>query len=86
MCKKFIGRERGKEGGGEKRRGKRERQGGLFLLYIWMVTWSQVKVGGEPNGFWEYGGHCLGNRCVDCTVAYVMSQVSEVLIPTVTIL
>jgi hypothetical protein len=39
-------------------------------------------VGGEPNGFWEYGGHCLGNRCVGLAVAYVMSQVSEVLIPT----
>jgi hypothetical protein len=35
-----------------------------LLLYIWMVIWSQVKVGGEPNGFWEYGGRRLGNRCV----------------------
>jgi hypothetical protein len=24
------------------------------------VAW--VKVGGEPSGFWEYGGCCLGNR------------------------
>jgi hypothetical protein len=46
------------------------------------VTWSQVKVKGEPNGFWEYGGRCLGNRCVGLIVAYVMSQISEVLIPT----
>ena len=37
---------------------------------------------GEPNAFWEYGGCCLGNRCLDPTIAYVMSQVSEVLVPT----
>jgi hypothetical protein len=47
-----------------------------------MVTWSQVKMGGEHNGFWEYGGCCLGNGCVGHVVPYVMSQVSEVLIPT----
>ena len=47
-----------------------------------MVTWSQVKVGGEPNGFWEYGGCCLGNRYAGHAVTYVMSQVSEILIPT----
>jgi hypothetical protein len=40
-------------------------------------------VGGEPSGFWEYGGHCLGNRCVGCAIAYVMAQVSEVLMPTI---
>jgi hypothetical protein len=40
---------------------------------------TQVKVGGEPSGFWEYGGCCLGNRSAG--PAYVMSQVSEVLIP-----
>ena len=33
----------------------------------------QVKVGGEPSGFWEYGSCCLGNRSVGCSVAYVMS-------------
>ena len=22
---------------------------------------TQVKVGGEPSGFWEYGGRCLGS-------------------------
>jgi hypothetical protein len=37
-------------------------------------------VGGEPSGFWEYGGCCLGNRRVGR--AYVMSQISEVLMPT----
>jgi hypothetical protein len=39
-------------------------------------------VGGEPSGFWEYGGCCLGNRYAGRTVAYVMPQVSEVLITT----
>ena len=34
-------------------------------------------MGGEPSEFWEYGGCCLGNRCVGC--AYAMSRVSEVL-------
>ena len=43
-----------------------------------MMVQSQVKVGDEPSGFWEYGGCCLGNRCVD--LSYVMSHVSEVLI------
>jgi hypothetical protein len=37
---------------------------------------TQVKVGGEPSGFWEYGGCCLGNGSVGPT--YVMSQVLEV--------
>ena len=41
---------------------------------------TQVKVESEPSGFWEYGGCCLGNRCSG--PAYVMSQVSEVLMPT----
>ena len=41
---------------------------------------TQVKVGSEPSGFWEYGGCCLGNRSLGPT--YVMSQVLEVLIPT----
>jgi hypothetical protein len=39
-------------------------------------------VGGEVNGFWEYGGHCVGNRYVGCTVTYVISQISEDLMPT----
>jgi hypothetical protein len=39
------------------------------------------KVGGEPSGFWEYGGCCLGNRCLGLTS--MMSWVSEVLIPTI---
>jgi hypothetical protein len=41
---------------------------------------TQIKVGGELSEFWEYGGCCLGNRSAGPT--YVMSQVSEVLIPT----
>lgn len=32
---------------------------------------------GEPNGLWEHGGCCLGNRCIGCTVTYMMSQVSR---------
>ena len=28
---------------------------------------TQVKVGGEPSGFWEYGGCCLGNRHLGLT-------------------
>ena len=34
---------------------------------------TQVKVGGEPSGFWEYGSCCLGNKSVGHTVTYVMS-------------
>jgi hypothetical protein len=41
---------------------------------------TQIKVGGESSGFWEYGGCCLGNRSAGPT--YVMSQVLEVLIST----
>jgi hypothetical protein len=37
MCKRFIGRERGKEGGGRKRRGE-EREGGRGVPYIWIMT------------------------------------------------
>ena len=40
---------------------------------------TQVKVGGEPSGFWEYHDYCLGNRSVG--PAYVMSQVSQILMP-----
>lgn len=44
--------ERGGQGGGRKRRGEeRERSGGLSLYMGDDVT--QVKVGGEPSGFWE---------------------------------
>jgi hypothetical protein len=39
-------------------------------------------MGGESNGFWEYGSRYLGNKYVGRTVAYVMSLVSEVLMPT----
>ena len=62
--------ERGGQGGGRKRRGEeRERSGGLSLYMGDDVT--QVKVGGEPSGFWEYGGCCLDHSCAD--PAYVMS-------------
>ena len=63
----------------EREKGKREREGERerdrererVLLYMDSAV--------SPNGFWEYGGHCLGNRSVG--PAYVMSQVSEVLMP-----
>ena len=66
----------------EREKGKREREGERererererFLLYMDSAV--------SPNGFWEYGGHCLGNRCVGQAVTYVMSQVSEGLMPT----
>lgn len=78
---RFIEKEKCK-GVAEREQGGREIRGAF--LYMWMATKLQVKVGGEPNGFWEYGGCCLGNRCSDCT--YVMSWVSEVLIPTLRML
>jgi hypothetical protein len=73
MYKRFIWREGGKKVAVERKGGKRE--GGNMDNDV-----TQVKVGGEPSGFWEYGGHCLGNRSVGPT--YVMSQVSKVLNPT----
>jgi hypothetical protein len=41
-------------------------------------------VGGEPHGFWEYGGCCLGKGCAGRAVTCVISRVPEVLIPTAT--
>ena len=66
MCKRFIGREGGKEGGGKKRKGVHRGNGIPLICMDNDIT--QVKVGGEPSGFWEYGGCCLGNRCVACAV------------------
>jgi hypothetical protein len=79
MCKRFIERERDKVVA-EREGGKREREirGGAFFMYMGNDI-TQVKVGGEPSGFWEYSGCCLGNRSAGPT--YVMSQVSEVLMP-----
>jgi hypothetical protein len=40
-------------------------------------------VGGEPSGYWEYVGGCLGNRCMGHCLLGVMSLGTEqVLIPT----
>ena len=50
----------------------KEREGGAFPLFVWKMV-TQVKVGGEPSGFWEYGYCCLGNRSVGRTVTHVMS-------------
>lgn len=52
---------------------------GAFFIYMGNDV-TQVKVGGELSGFWGYGGCCLGNGSAGPT--YVMSQVSEVLMPT----
>ena len=75
---RFIGRERSKVVAEKGEREKERLGGGLSLCIGDNVT--QVKVGSEPSGFWEYGGCCLGNRSVG--PAYVLSQVLEVLIPT----
>jgi hypothetical protein len=56
-CKKFIGR-----GSSRKRRGEEREIRGPFFIYIHMGNKViQVKVGGEPSRFWEYGVCCLGN-------------------------
>jgi hypothetical protein len=62
------------------RQKERERTGGSCFLHIWMMMYSQVKVGGEPSGFWKYGGCCFGN--ISAGLPYVMSWVSHVVIPT----
>jgi hypothetical protein len=62
---------------GEKR--EREIKGPLFMGN----DITQVKMGGESSGFWEYGGCCLGNWSAG--PAYVISWVLEVLIPNHTI-
>ena len=65
------------QSGSGKRRGGGKRSGTYLSIYIYTCNdVRQVKVGGEPSGFWEYGGCCLGNRSVG--PAYVMSQISEV--------
>ena len=60
---------------------ERERGRGILLIYMENDV-TQVKVGGEPSVFWEQGSYCLDKRSVGCTVAYVMSKVWEVLMPT----
>ena len=74
--KRFTGRKRGKVAV-EREGGKRERLGDLSLCMGDDMgdDVTQVKVGGELSGFWEYGGCCLGNRSSGST--YVNSQVSE---------
>ena len=51
----------------EKQGREREREIGDSSLHMGDDI-TQVKVGGEPSGFWEYGGCCLGNRCSGHTV------------------
>ena len=62
--------------------GKKERKGGAHLINM---DGDIVTGKAEQNGFWEYGGCCLGERCTGPTVNYVMSQDSEV-VPTLSAL
>lgn len=43
---------------GRERERERERSKGAFSLYVGDDV-TQVKVGGELSGFWEYCGYCL---------------------------
>ena len=45
----------------EREEGERKGGSGIFLVYKEKDI-THVKVGGEPNGCWEYGACCLGNR------------------------
>ena len=73
-------RERGESGSRKRREKKREREGRSPFIYM-ENDLKQVRMGSEPSVFWEYGACCLGNRSAGPT--YVMSQVSEVLMPTI---
>ena len=67
----------------EREEGEERKRGGRGVPLIYMKNdVTQVKVGGEPSVFWEQGSYCLDKRSVGCTVAYVMSKVWEVLMPT----
>jgi hypothetical protein len=83
MCERFIWKEMGEGRWQQKEKGeKREREReGVPLIYR-ENDMMQVKVGGEPSGFWEYGACCLSNSSAGHTVAYVMSEFLEVLILT----
>jgi hypothetical protein len=64
MCKRFIGRERGKvvaeRKGGKREEGDRQtdRQTGvaLYMSNDMGDDITQIKVGDEPSGFQKYGG------------------------------
>jgi hypothetical protein len=56
----------------ERKEGEREWGRGALLIYMENDV-TQVKVGGEPSGCWEYGACCFGNRPAGQAVAYVMS-------------
>ena len=63
--KKERKEERKKERKKERMEGRKKerKEGGRGTLLIYIENYvTQVRVGGEPNGFWEYGGRCLGNR------------------------
>jgi hypothetical protein len=67
----FMVGEKGKGGcegdGWGRGRGRERSEGSAFYLN------GDLVVGSEPNGFWEYGGGCLGNRCVGHCCLGVMS-------------
>jgi hypothetical protein len=71
MCERFIGGEK-ERGGKVAQKGEKERGRGIPLIYMENDI-MQVKVGGEPSGFWEYSSCCPDNRSVGCTVASVIS-------------
>ena len=56
----------------QKEKGKKREGRGVPLIYMENDI-MQVKVGGEPSGFWEYSSCCPDNRSVGCTVASVIS-------------
>ena len=63
---RFIVGEKGKDGSEKREGAERERsEGSPFYMDSNVASgkgWT------EPSGFWEYGGCCLGNRCVACAV------------------
>jgi hypothetical protein len=65
---KWGKREKEKE---RERKRKRERDQRDLPLYVGSDVDTGKGGGGEPSGFWEYGGCCLGNRYTSLTVTYM---------------
>ena len=76
-----IERERERRGGEE----RRDQGGGIFLIYMENNV-TQVRVEGKPRGFWEYGGHWLGNWSAGPRSCIIASWVWNALMPTLDIL
>ena len=49
---------------------KKESEEGVFSLFIWKNDITQVRVGGEPSGFWDMVvvGLATGLQVTGCTV------------------